>query len=178
VPTRIYAVKDERTHGIYRGQEQELCSVNLTPPAPFGPGGPFVVLATGELHYLEVSFIIRLSVFRFGGPLLTSAEYAFWRGQSDVIQSSPLIISLAVELPGEGGGGSPTAPPQPRAALAVEAIDGSGYGTASNLTIAAMQFDELHQAATIPAPPMPLDSAAELFLRMRGPRTRDDLASG
>jgi hypothetical protein len=160
------------------GQEQELCSVDLTPPAPFGPGGPFVVLATGELHGQEVTFVIRLSVFRFGGPLLTSAEYAFWRGPNDVIQSSPLAISLAVELPGEGGGGTGTPPPQPRAALAVEAISGNGYGTASNLTIAAMQFDELHQAPTIPAPPMLADSAAGVFMRMRGPGTRDDLASG
>jgi hypothetical protein len=176
VPTRIYAVKDERTHGIYRGQEGELCSVNLTPPAPSQPGGPFVVLATGELHGLEVSFIVRLSVFRFGGPLLASDEYSFWRGPDYVIQSSPLAISLAVELPGEGGGGTgPDLPPQPRAALALDAISSDGYGTASKLRIAAMQFDELHQT-TIPAPPMPLDSAAEVFFRMRGPGTRNDLA--
>jgi hypothetical protein len=129
------------------------------------------------MHGLEVSWIVRLSVFRFGGPLLASAEYAFWRGRHGEGQSSPLVISLAVELPGESGGGGGTGPPppQPRAALAVDAIGDGGFGRISKLRIAAMQLDELHQT-TIPATAMPSDSAAEVLLRMRGPSTRDNSA--
>src|SRR5262245_37167800 len=138
VPTRIFAVRDERTHSITRGTSRELCSVNLTPRPPFVAIGPFVVQATGEVHYSGVSFVIRLSVFRFGGALHTSAIYGFWSARD--VTSHPLVITLPVELPLEGGGGAPVPPPQPRAALAVESIDGSGYGMATRLTIAAMQL--------------------------------------
>ena len=162
----VFALKDERLHGVSQGQDRELCSMNV-----HTNGGPFVFVATGELHGLEVSYTVRLSIFRFGGPLLASDTFDMWRGSSaGDIQSTSLALMVAAEFPGEGGGGSGEPPPQPRAALSVETISGQGYGTVGKIVIAAILVDELHLTTIPPDPVIPF-SAAEVFSRMRGPGT-------
>jgi hypothetical protein len=176
MPTRVFSLRDDRIHDVRRGLERELCSVDLVAPGTGEAGGPWVVLATGDLHSLEVTFIVQLSVFRFNGPLAASVDYGVWRaGVADVIMSTPLALTLTVELPGESGGGFPTSPPQPRGAVAVAGINGSGAGTVSNLRITAMHLDELHQTH-IEAPPPPvigIEFDMETFSRKA--RERDDL---
>ena len=71
--SRVFALQDDRLHDVRQGLERELCSINLVAPDRFA-SGPWVVLVTGELHSLEVSFNVRLSVFLFGGPLAASVD--------------------------------------------------------------------------------------------------------
>ena len=179
MPSTAFALQDDRLHDVRQGLERELCSLSLLPPftggASEGAGGPYVVLVTGELHSLEVSFNVRLSVFRFGGPLAASVDYSVWRsGLPDLIASTPLALTLAVELPGEGGGSSGSPPPQPRAAVAVADIFGTGYGTVSKLRITALRFDELHQTTIDAPPPVPLVFDVETF-RARAEESANDL---
>lgn len=181
MPSTAFALQDDRLHDVRQGLERELCSLSLLPPftggASVGAGGPHVVLVTGELHGLEVSFNVRLSVFRFGGALAGSVDYSVWRsGLPDLIASTPLALTLAVELPGEGGGGTPGSPPepQPRAAVAVADIFGTGYGTVSKLRITALLFDELHQTTIDAPPPVPLVFDVETF-RARAEESANDL---
>ena len=94
MPTTAFALQDDRLHDVRQGLERELCSLSLLPPftggASVGAGGDWVVLVTGELHSLQVSFNVRLSVFRFGGPLAASVDYSVWRGSiADLIASTP-----------------------------------------------------------------------------------------
>ena len=113
--SRAFALQDDRLHDVRQGLERELCSINLVAPDRGSRSGPWVVLVTGELHSLEVSFNVRLSVFLFGGPLAASVDYSVWRsGVPDLIASTPLALTLAVELPNEGGGWIPSTTSAPR----------------------------------------------------------------
>jgi hypothetical protein len=157
IPTRVFALKDERNHMIYPGQEGELCSLDLelpTAPPPEGPwpawsaGGRFAVFATGDFSGLAISSTVRLSVFRFGGELLDSDAYEIVASNA-AVSFHRFTLNVAVEVPFESGKGI-----QPHASVAVERI-GGGNGSIQNIRITAIQAAELYPTTITEPPPTP-----------------------
>jgi hypothetical protein len=174
VPNKLFVLNDHRTHGVRRGHGRELCTLT-----PLPRGGAFLVLAKGELLTRGVHFTVRLTVFGLGGTVLAQDDFVQQWWNSDVTEFNALTLSVATQVPFEGGGGATRSgdtadSTEPRVGLSVpsELIGGPGYGTVSNITIAAIAADDLVQT-TIPPDPTGADTVAdvltEVLLRTSGP---------
>ena len=161
MPTKVFVLNDERTHRVREDQQRELCQLAPLPP------GPYLVLAKGDLLAFQVTFAIRLDVFRLGHAVLATDETLFGNPGGSLFGVGTFALTAAASVPPEGGAGSGVPPPPPRVSLSARWSTGFGSGTVSNITIAAIRVDELVET-TIPADAVMFDTAAAALLRMIG----------
>jgi hypothetical protein len=164
MPNKLFVLSDQRIHAVYENQSRQLCELAPLPP------GHYLVLATGDLMGISIQFQLQLEVFPLFGDAAIARGDAFFSasGASSEVTSDAFSLTVPASVPFEGGAGSGPAPPPPRASISVRWVGGSGYGTVRDITIAAMEVEELVQT-TIPLPPgvAVSDTAAAALLRMR-----------